>query len=337
MGRPGAIALGLVALAVVLLPPLTGFHPYYLYLLSTALTFGVLATSWSLLAYAGQISFGHAAFFGLGAYAAALASLSGVSPWLAIAGGGGAGAVGAAMISLASARLRGAYLALATLAYAEIWRGIAHNWTGITGGGAGLIGVPPIPPLPWLPLDFTRGRAGSYYLSLAALAVVLAVFRGTLRSRLGLAFAAIREEEERASLLGLRPLPWKVLAFALSGCFAALAGGLYAHTVRVVEPDLVFSRYFSILPLVMATFGGLGTLLGPAVAALALYLLSELGLHPYAPAFHQLPYALALIVVVLYLPGGLAGLLGPSPGPSPLTPHAALSPAGGKDKGEGGA
>ena len=86
--------------------------------------------------------------------------------------------------------------------------------------------------------------------------------------------------------------------------------------VRVVEPDLIFSRYFSILPLVMATFGGLHTLLGPAMAALGLYLVSELLLHPYVPAFHQLPYALALIVVVLYLPGGLAGLL-PSPRPSP--------------------
>ncbi|MBI2554734.1 MAG: hypothetical protein HYV92_10035 [Candidatus Rokubacteria bacterium] len=95
----------------------------------------------------------------------------------------------------------------------------------------------------------------------------------------------------------------------MRGLFSGLAGGLYVHMVRVVEPYLVFNRYFSILPLVMATFGGLHTLLGPALAALGLYLVSELLLHPYVPAFHQLPYALALIAVVLYLPGGLAGLL----------------------------
>ena len=317
MPRRGWIGTSLVAAALLFLPPLSGFHPYYLYLVSTALLFGTLATSWNLLAYAGQISFGHAAFFGLGGYTAALVSLSGFSPWLALALGGAAGASGAAVIGTASARLGGASLALATLAYTEIWRGIAHNWTAVSGGGAGLIGIPPLTPLPWLPLDFARGRTSNYYLALAFLLLVLAVFRGILRSRLGLAFAAIREEEERASLLGIHPLPWKVLAFALSGFFSGLAGGLYVNVVRVVEPDLIFSHYFSILPLVMATFGGLGTLLGPALAALALYLASELLLHPYFPAFHQLPYALALILVVLYLPGGLAGVLSPSPSPLP--------------------
>jgi branched-chain amino acid transport system permease protein len=323
--RGGAWAGAVGGAALLLLPPLSGFHPYYLHLLTTGLIFAVMATSWSLLAYAGQISFGHAAFFGLGGYGAALAALGGATPAWAIALGGAAGAAGAAAIALASARLRGAYLALATLAYAEVWRGIAHNWTGVTGGGAGLIGIPPLPPLAWLAPEGGRGRAGGYYLALAVLLLALAVFALVLRTRVGLAFAAIREEEERASLLGLRPLPWKVLAFALAGLFTALAGGLYVHLVGVVEPDLVFNRYYSILPLVMATFGGLGTLLGPTAGALGLYLLSEVLLHPLAPALHQLPYALALIAVVLYLPGGLATLLParPSPPPRPATPHGA--------------
>lgn len=299
---------GLGVLLLMALPPLTGFHPYYLYLLSTAFLFGTLATAWNLLAYAGQISFGHAAFFGLGAYGAALSSLAGVSPWGAIGLGGIVGALGAVGIGLASVRLKGAYLALATLAYAEVWKGVALNWPEVSGGGAGLIGIPPLTEPYWLPLDFTRGRAGSYYLAVAFLLAVLGSFVGVLRSRVGLAFAAVREEEERASLLSLRPLTWKLLAFVLSGFFTALAGGLYAHTVRVVEPDLVFSPHFSILPLVMAIFGGLHTLLGPVAGALLLYLVSELLFHPYAPALHQLPYALALVAVTLYLPGGLAGL-----------------------------
>ncbi len=301
-----AALLGVGVLAAV--PPALGFHPYYLFLLSTAFLLAAVASAWNLLAYAGPISFGHAAFFGLGAYGAALASLGGLSPWSAIALGGLAGAAGAAGVGLLSIRLRGAYLALGTLACAELLRGLALSWSEVTGGGAGLAGIPALPVLPWLPRPLTEGRAGAYYLALALLGAALGLFALIRRSRVGLAFAALREEEERASLLGLRPLPWILLAFALSGLVTALCGGLYAHVVRVVEPDLVFSRHYSILPLVMATFGGLHTLLGPAAAAIALYLLSELVLHPLLPALHQVGYALALIAVILYLPGGLAGL-----------------------------
>jgi branched-chain amino acid transport system permease protein len=300
------IALAGAALLAAL-PPLVGFQPYWLYLLSTAFLWAAVASAWNLLALAGQISFGHAAFFGLGAYAAALLALGGLSPWVAGPIGTLAGAAGGLLIGIASTRLSGAYLALATLAYAEVWRGIALNWTDLTGGGAGLIGIPALPEIAWLPA-LTRGRAGAYYMALAHLLAVLALFALILRSRVGLAFAAVREEEERASLLGLRPLGWKLLAFALSGGFTGAAGALYVYSVRVVEPDLVFNRYYSILPLVMAMFGGLHTWLGPAAAAIALYLLSELVLHPLAPALHQVGYALALILVILYWPGGLAGL-----------------------------
>ena len=298
------------ALALLALPAAVGFQPYALYLLAGAFLWAGVASAWNLLAFAGQISFGHAAFFGLGAYAAALSSLQGLSPWAAVVAGGLAGAGGALLIGLASLRLSGAYLALATLAYAEVWRGIALNWTEVTGGGAGLLGIPPLPAMSWLPAGIGRGRAAEYYTALAILLLALAIMALILHSRVGLAFAAIREEEERASLLGLRPLGWKLLAFALSGAVTGLAGALYAHTVRVVAPDLVFNRYYSILPLVMATFGGLHTVLGPAMAAVGLYLLSELVLHPIAPSLHQAGYALALIVVVLYWPGGLWGLFG---------------------------
>ncbi|HET7873961.1 MAG TPA: branched-chain amino acid ABC transporter permease [Methylomirabilota bacterium] len=300
---------GLVAAAAfAALPPLIGFQPYYLFLLSGAFLWASVASAWNLLACAGQISFGHAAFFGIGAYAAALLSLAGLSPWVAMGLGGLAGAAGAVLIGLGSERLKGAYLALATLAYAEAWRGLALNWTDLTGGGAGLIGIPPLPVLGWLPAALTSGRAGGYYAGFGILLATLALLAGILGSRAGLAFAAVRAEEERASLLGLRPLGWKLLAFGLSGGITGLAGALYVHVVRVVEPDLVFNRYYSILPLVMAMFGGLGTLLGPAAAGIALYLLSELVLHPLLPGLHQVGYALALILVILYWPGGLAGL-----------------------------
>jgi branched-chain amino acid transport system permease protein len=281
--------------------PLLGPPAYYLYLFSMAYLFATLATAWKLLAYGGQFSFGQAAFFGLGAYGAALASLHGTSPWLAITFGAAVSAVGGSAVGLAAGRLNGAPLALATLAIAELLRGVALNWTALTGGGSGLVGIPPVPSLPAIPPELGGERVGAYYFSLAALGVALALVAALLRSRAGLALAALREGETRGTLLGLRPLPWKVLAFVLSGMATGLAGAVYAHTLGAVEPNVVFGSFFSIAPLLMATLGG-RSLVGPAAAAVIFYFVSELVFHPLAPALHQLPYALALIGIALFLP-----------------------------------
>lgn len=300
--------LGAVALALVL-PVLVGGSPYYLYLLGTGFVWASLASAWGLLAFAGQISFGHAAFFGAGAYASALlAQRAEWNPWLAVLAATAAGVVVAVPIGLAAHRLSGAYLALATLAYAEGCRVIALNWTDVTGGGAGLIGIPGLPAGAVGVFAGAPDRAGSYYAALGLLVLGVGSFAAFRRTRVGLAWAAIREREPRAQLLGVAPGPYKLLAFACSGALAATAGALYAHAVRFIEPDLVFGRGMSILPLVMATFGGVHSLLGPPVGALALHLASELWLQPTLPRLHQLPYALALIMAVLFLPGGLTGL-----------------------------
>ena len=300
--------LFVAALAAALAGPLlVGFDPYYLYVLGTAFLFAALASAWNLLALAGQTSFGHAAFFGAGAYASALlAQRAGWNPWLGVLAAAAVGAGVAVPIGLTAHRLGGAYLALATLAYAEGWRLLALHWTALTEGGAGLVGIPALPPL--LAVPVTRGRAGGYYLALALLLGALGLGAALTRSRIGLAWAAIRERESRAELLGIFPTPYKVLAFVVSGAVTAVGGALYAHAVRFLEPDLAFGRTMSILPLVMATFGGVHTLLGPTAGALTLYLAAELALRPVLPRFHQLPYALALILVVLVWPRGLAGL-----------------------------
>lgn len=315
MADPGCRASRLRVLVVagsvagaVLFPALVGHDPYYLYLGGTGLLYAALASAWNLLAYAGQISFGHAAFFGAGAYASALLSLErGWNPWLGVTVAWIAGAGVAVPIGLAAHRLGGAYLALATLAYAEVWRVLAHNWTDVTGGGSGLIGIPALP-APRIPIDLGPERARSYYLALALLGAALLVFATLSRTRVGLAWAAIRERPQRAELCGIAATRYKVLGFVCSGALTAAGGALYAHTVRFVEPDLVFGRGMSILPLVMATFGGVRTLWGPPAGALLLYLASELWLAPLWPRLHQLPYALALALVVLCLPRGLAGL-----------------------------
>jgi branched-chain amino acid transport system permease protein len=301
-----AAALG----GALALPPLVGFDPYWLYLLGTAFLWAAVASAWNLLASAGPVSFGHAVYFGAGAYASALLALGArQSPWLGILLGAGVAALLALPIGLTAHRLGGASLALATFAYAELWRVIALNWTGLTGGGAGLIGIPPLPGLVGAGAAADGGRTAGYYVGLALLVTALAVHAGLRRTRVGLAWAALREAEDRAALLGIAPAPYRLLAFVCSGALTGVAGAVYAHAVRFVEPDLVFGRGLSILPLVMATFGGVGTLLGPAAGALALHLASEAVFQRAWPALHQLPYALALIAAVLVLPRGLAGLV----------------------------
>jgi branched-chain amino acid transport system permease protein len=295
------------AAVAVAFPALVALDPYYLYVGTTAWLWAALATAWALLAYAGQVSFGHAAYFGAGAYTTALlAERGGLPPGLGVAAAAAVGGAVSVPIGLATARVRGAYLALATFAYAEGLRVVALNWTELTGGGSGLVGIPGL--LAGGPAA-GGGRLGGYYLALglvAAAVTAAATLRGT---RIGLAWAAIREREERAAQLGVAPTPYKLAAFVCSGAVTGVAGALFAHAVRYVEPDLVFGRGTSILPLVMAAFGGPLTLLGPAAGALVLHLTSELVFQPLWPGLHQLPYALALIAVVLALPGGLAGLV----------------------------
>ena len=304
------VILGAASLAVAL-PALVASDPYFLYVGAAACLWAALATAWGLLAYAGLVSLGQAAFFGVGAYTSALlAQRAGWAPWLGVLIAGLAGALVAVPVGVGAHRLRGAYLALGTLAYAEALRLVALNWTGLTGGGSGLVGIPDLPvPGSAALLAPSRGRAGSYYVALALLLGVLALAAGLRRGRVGLAWAAIREREERAAQLGLATTRYKVLAFACSGAVTAIGGAVYAHAVRFVEPDLVFGRSLSLLPLVMATFGGAVPLLGPTGGALVLYLGAELIFQPLLPRFHQLPYALALVATVLALPQGLAGLV----------------------------
>jgi branched-chain amino acid transport system permease protein len=301
---------GVAAVLAIALPAVVGFDAYVLYVGATAWQWAALATAWALLAYAGQISFGQAAYFGTGAYASALlAQGAGLSPWLGVLAAAGAGAAVAVPVGLATHRLRGAYLALGTFAYAETLRLVALNWTALTGGGSGLVGIPDLAAFPGRP-GAAAGRRGEYYAGLGLLLAALGLAAALRRGRVGLAWAAIRERETRAAQLGVAAVRYKTLAFVCSGAITAAGGALYAHSVRFVEPDLVFGRSMSILPLVMAAFGGALPLLGPAAAAVLLHLVSELVFQPWLPELHQLPYALALVVVLLALPRGLASLAG---------------------------
>jgi branched-chain amino acid transport system permease protein len=299
------LVAGAAALAVAL-PALVGFDPYFLYVGAGAWLWAALATAWAVPALAGQVSFGQAAYFGVGGYTSALlAQRADVSPWLGVLAAASAGGAAGVPMGLAGGRVRGAYLALVTFAYAETLRAAALDWAGLTGGGSGLIGLPDLPPLPLV--GAAGGRGSAYYLALGLFGASVALAAALRRGRIGLAWAAIREREDRAAQLGVSVVPYKVLAFACSGAVTGAGGALFVHAARVVEPDLAFGRGVSVLPLVMALFGGARPLLGPALGAVLLHGVSELVFQPLWPQLHQLPYGLALVTVLLVLPRGLAG------------------------------
>jgi len=294
--------LGVVGLAAVF-PILVGRHEYLLYLGTMALLHGLLAQSWSLTAQAGLISFGHAAFFGVGAYASALLSLRcELSPWIALGLAALlAGATGVTAVEVAG-DLRGPYFSLATLALSEILHVVALHWTSLTEGAWGLVGVPS---LPWISAG--RTRTPDYYVALILLGALCGTSAWIRRAPLGLALRAIRQGECRAAASGVDPRRAKRIAFAVSGLFAGAAGALQAHIFHWVDPASAFSPTRSVLPLVMTMFGGADYLAGPLLGAGFLYLGNELILQRLVPVGHLWLYGATLVVVVLLLPDGILG------------------------------
>jgi len=307
-GRRARTVGAIVAVIAVVLPLLLP-HPFVLTVATQALIWALLAASWDLLSgYAGQVSFGHAGFFVLGGYTAAIASKSlGLSAWLGV----GFGALLAAAVGLAvgfpALRLRGHYLALITLGFAEILRLVAQNWLSLTGGPFGIYGYGTFSPLP---IDPLLRRQAIYVVvllfvvaSLATMAVICE------RTPAGKAFRAIREDELLAATLGINTTRYKLLAFALSSGFAGLAGTLYAYYVLLVSPTLA-SPATTALVIGMAVFGGLGTIWGPAAGALLLYAVNE-GLRFIGVVYNLIVVGLVIMTFVIFLPEGLAGLLRP--------------------------
>jgi len=304
--------LGAAGLALVLIVPLAlGLQDHLLYLATMAALLALLAQSWSLPAQAGLISFGHAAFFGVGAYASALLSLrTAASPWLGLLAAAGAGALAGWLAARIAADLPGPAFSLATLALAEGLRVIALHWTGLTEGAWGLVGIPGLPWPAFIGAESPRGaRVLDCYAAVSAL-WLLCVSVLWIRGRpFGLALEAIRQAEARAEALGVNTRQVKRAALVLSAAFAGLAGGLHAHLFRWVDPASAFGVQYSVVPLIMAMFGGTGTLLGPVAGAVFLYLANELVFHRFAPGAHLWLYGAAVVLVVVAMPRGILGWL----------------------------
>ena len=309
---------GLVLLffVLLLLPLLVRHDDYILQVFTHALLLATLALAWNVLGISGSISLGHAAFFGAGAYTSALLSLeAGLSPWLTIPLGGLLSTGLGLVMSMVCLRLRGAYFALATLAFVEIPRVITDNWDGLTRGSLGLVGLPGLPSLhlgSWH-LHIGSSTTASYYLVFVYTLFLSCLVRFIFRSNLGIALQAAREEEIAAQSVGIRVERFRLFSLLVSAFFAGVTGACYAHLVRYIGPELVYGIHFSAAPMIFALCGGRFTILGPALAALILYPMDQFIFHPLLPAGHEFLYGAVLVLVVIYMPRGFWGSIRKAP------------------------
>jgi len=297
--RDAALAAGLLALVALL--PLAG-DSYWLRLGTTMLMYGVLAVSWNFIGgMAGYPSFASAAFFGLGAYAGAVAQKLGVPLMLAWGLAGAAALVFAAGLGIALLRLRGHYFAIASLVVAEVLRELVNSATGLTGGGMGL--NLPIPRMASIGAQATF----FFYAMLALAALSFATMLVVTYSRLGFGLRCIQQNEPAADMLGVNTTLYKVAAFMLSGVFVGVAGAIYASWVHYIEPPDVFDVLYSIKPVVMVLLGGAGSLFGPLVGAALFLSLEELVWRRFLEV-HTGMLGLLIVLLVVFLPKGLLSM-----------------------------
>jgi branched-chain amino acid transport system permease protein len=303
--------LGLLALLVAATAPQWVWNPYQLHTLIMAGIFAVLAQSLNLLlGYTGQLSLGHAAFFGIGAYATGLLTVKlGWSPWLGLLAAVALAAATGYVIGRLALKLRGAYFVLLTISFAGVVSLVSVNWMELTNGPLGLPGVPPVEiALPGL-LDVPLvSKAAYYYLVLAAVVLCYVVCLALIRSRVGRALVALRENETLAESVGINGTHYLVLAAVLSAGMAGLAGGLYAHYTRFVSPE-VFLFSYTVTMVIMVVAGGKGTLAGPIVGALIFTALPEALRALTSWQWQMLLYGVLLIAVLLFMPRGIVPAL----------------------------
>lgn len=313
-----------IAYAVV---SLSVSNSYYQLVLTLVPVWAVFGLSWNLLSgYTGLISFGHAAFFGIGAYASTILLVSyGLTPWLGLVIGAVLAGLAALVIAVPTMRLQGHYFALATLAFGEVMRVVANTWASLTGGPVG-ISVPFLAPNPWM-YSFKTGLPHAY-IALAALVLVTALFEWIRRSALGYRLRAIREHESAAEVIGIDTTRVKLVAAVVSGSAMGALGTLYAQLALFFDPDTIFGvAPISVRVALIAIIGGIGTAIGPILGAFLVIPLEELAnefLSGKAPGLSQLAYGVVLIAVILLRPRGLVTLLGrrrktPPRGEAPAT------------------
>ena len=296
-----------VTLIVAVTAPLWVWNPYHLHTLIMAGIFAVLALSLNvLLGYTGQLSLGHAAFFGIGAYASGLLTVKlEWSPWIGLLVAVALPGLAGWGIGRLALKIRGAYFVLLTISFAGVVSLVSVNWMELTNGPLGLPGVPPLEiALPGLPALSLRTKSAYYYVVLAAVALCYLVCLGLVRSRVGRALVALRENEPLAESVGINVTHYLVLATVVSAAMAGLGGGLYAHYTRFVSPE-VFLFTYTVTMVIMVVAGGKGTLTGPVVGAVLFTALPEVLRAATSWQWQMLLYGILLVVVLFFMPQGI--------------------------------
>ncbi len=303
-----ALVLFIVVLA---LPFVLSFNPYYLSIFISALILGSVCLAWNLLAgVCGQVSFGHAAFFGIGAYASALLVVKASwNPFLAMGAAALVGVFGGLVIGIPAFRLRGPYFALSILGFAEVMKLLILNLTRLTEGSKGIFNIPPLPPikLGGLTLEFYISRTTNYYMAAVLMFVIYLVIYLLRHSNTGLAMSAVHGDEETASGIGVPVFKTKIIALTVSAFCTALMGAFYAHYIHFLNPDSAFDGFWSVMPIVGSLFGGIGTLIGPGIGALVITGLDEFVFKRFFETGHKLFFGLLLAIVIVWAPLGLLG------------------------------
>jgi branched-chain amino acid transport system permease protein len=301
--KPRALAL-VTAGVLVALPWVLA--RYQLSILTDLLIYGLFAMSLDLIiGYTGMVSFGHAAYFGLGAYGSALVLLNFEQPVpVALLAGALLAGVVAAPVAYLSTRATGIYFAMLTLAFAQLLYTVAYKWRDLTGGSDGIAGVPKTT-LFWGGPSLATPQA--FYLLVAACVLLsLLACRALVRSPFGHALQAIRENERRFTSLGRDPRPFKLVVFVIAATFAGLAGALFAPFRGFASPEVMF-WVLSGQVLMMVVMGGIGTLIGPVFGAMVFILIQEIA-SSYTE--HWMIFTgVVFVLMVIFLPGGLMGLV----------------------------
>jgi len=282
--------------------------------LAPMIIFAIYASSWNLLAYSGQGSLGHAAFLGIGGFASALIAIKlGLPPVIGLFVGAAFSAAIGLLIGLACVRLKAWFLAMVTFGFSVIALTLISQFDSVIGG---IMGFP-------TPLIVPRGIP-FYYFTFAIAATSILVIYLVMKSKLGLAFKAIRENELEAKMTGINTGKYRLIAFVLSTFFAGLAGGLYAESIRYIQVS-IFDPYYSFLPLMMAVIGGLGTIEGPLIGSVIIVSIDSYlpridpvlqglmgplfpAVSNVGPPIRMMLLGVILLVVVIFAPKGITSL-----------------------------
>ncbi|MDW7738782.1 MAG: branched-chain amino acid ABC transporter permease [Bacillota bacterium] len=290
---PTRVIAILFVIGLLVLPLLTQ-DMYILRILAIAAIFAIYAASWDLLSgFVGQVSFGHALFFGVAAYTTALLNLRfGISPILTIPIGALASVLVGLLVGIPCLRLKGPYLGLATLAFPIMLMGIIFIFPGFFGGELGISGI----------TRLAAARLNEYYIAVVFMLILCFVMWKITDSKVGIIFHAIREDEIAVRASGINTIKYKLFAFCLSGFFAGLAGGLYTHFLRIAGPSML-AVLMSFQAIIWTIFGGVATIYGAVTGVFILFPTLEI-LRTFSD-YRMLIFALIVLLVLRLMPQGI--------------------------------